>query len=87
MRVSASAMVHGSREWLLWADGKTYASVGAAQTALERLLPTGTALRRAIESADEAEQLFRAAFVQMRADPNIIREDSAAGASSVARGG
>ncbi len=77
MRVSASATVHGAREWLLWADGKTYASMGAARTALERILAPGVAIRTAIPTADEAERVFREAFTKMRADPNIIREETA----------
>ena len=82
MRVSASAMVRGSREWMLWVDGKTYAAIGAAQTALDRMLPAGAALRTAIASADEAERLFRDAFIQMRADPSIIRAATAPAARS-----
>ena len=74
MRVSAFAVVDGSREWLVWTDGRTYASLGAAHTSVSRTIGNGVSLRDAIASADDAERIFRAAFSRLDADPTIVRE-------------
>ena len=84
MRVSAYAMVHGSREWLLWADGKTYASLGAAQSALERELPPGVAIRTAIGTAEDAERLRKLGPPRRRARSQLAQEQKGSGYPSEA---
>lgn len=80
MRVSASATVRGSREWLVWSDGLTYASLGAATSAAEALLGPGVPLRTALIEADEAEVFFRAVFARLRTEPNVLRDGEPAAA-------
>ena len=78
MRVSANAVVNGSREWLVWADGKTYASLGAAHSGLERALGPGVAIRDAIADPDEAVRIFRAVFGSRLRDLQIDLGDDVA---------
>lgn len=75
MRVSARAEVRGASEWLVWSDGRTYASLGPVASSIEALVGPGVPLRDAIPTADDAERLFAAAFQRLRAEPRIIRED------------
>jgi hypothetical protein len=75
MRVSASAEVQGNREWFVWADGKTYASLGRATSAITSILDPQVPMRTAITDADQAERLFRDAFARLHVEPRILRED------------
>lgn len=75
MRVSAQGDVRGSKEWLVWSDGRTYSSLGPVASSIEALVGPGVPLRDAIPTADEAERLFGEAFKRLRTEPRIIRED------------